>query len=98
MDLVLQVKDSANVSGSVTYNNYCTIGTGDLSTMKMIKVYAKDQLVVQDYAQNLSFRVGPNGHMYTGDMSSYSLRINDNHTGAISNNFVPIYNSDVNLF
>jgi hypothetical protein len=102
MDLVLQVKDSSpNVSGSVAYNKYIgDILSGDNNRRKILNVFARDQLVIQDYAKNLSLRVGPNGRMYAGDISSYSLNLNDNlasSTGPVNGNYVPIYNSDVNL-
>jgi len=99
IDLSIQVVDNQNVTGSAVYNSLLSIPNGNTNIVKMMNVYVRDQLVVQDYAHNLSFRVGPNGHMYTGDMSAYSASINNNIENGrqLNNNLYPIYNSGVNL-
>ncbi len=97
MDLVINVR---NTTGVTAYNRYVNITTGDTQTTKILNVFAKDQLVVQDYLGNLGFRVGPNGHVYGGDISTYSLTVNDNQPNPpqnVNGNHLPIYNADVNL-
>jgi hypothetical protein len=97
MDLIINVR---NTTGVTAYNRYVNITSGDTQTTKILNVFAKDQLVVQDYLGNLGFRVGPNGHVYGGDISTYSLTVNDNQPNppqAVNGNHLPIYNGDVNL-
>ena len=99
MDFVLQVKNNANATGSLAFYNYINVSAGDINTVKVLNVFGKDQLVVKDYADNLSLRVGPNGKVYAGDLSSYSLNVNQSNLtgGVVNGNYLQIYNSDVNL-
>ena len=99
IDMVIQVKNGNNVTGSNAYNTYINITAGDTTTVKVLKVYGKDQLVVKDYMDNLSFRVGPNGHVYGGDLSTYSVSVNQSVVNGIdvNNNYGVPFNSCVNL-
>lgn len=82
------------------YSNLFTVSVGDFTTAKVNTVFAADQMVVQNYAGGLLMRVGPDGHLYSGDVSTYSLTVVDNQESVvapINGVRVPIYNSDVNL-
>jgi hypothetical protein len=96
IDLIYQVRNGA--TGSAFYNNLMAVTSGDFNSAKLVSVFAKDILVVEDYANNLLLRVGPDGHFYAGDVSTYSVSLTDNQSPAPVNGlFVPVFNSDVNL-
>jgi hypothetical protein len=98
MDIAYQVKNGA--TGSNYYFQWMAVQAGNFVDAKIVSLFAKDQMVVTDYAGNLSMRVGPDGHFYAGDMSTYSIAMNDNQSAnppAINGLLAPILNSDVNL-
>ena len=98
MDLAYQVKNGA--TGSAYYFQWMAVQAGNFVDAKVVSLFAKDQMVVTDYAGNLSMRVGPDGHFYAGDISTYSIAMNDNQSAnppAINGLLAPILNSDVNL-
>jgi hypothetical protein len=96
MDLTINVRGAAGVSA---YNSYVNVTAGNTAVTKILNVFNKDQMVVQDYLGNLSFRVGPSGRVYGGDISTYSVTVNDNLSNGWSLNglHIPVFNSDVNL-
>ena len=98
MDLTWKVTDTNNLTaGTTLYNQIMAVVPGNYSDAKVLNIFAKDQLVITDYAGNLGLRVGPDGHMYSGDISSYSLIMNNNNNRLWNGAYVPMYNSDVNL-
>lgn len=100
LDLIYRI--SNGTTGTNYYKNWMSVSPGNFLDVKLLSVFAKDQLVVEDYAGNLSMRVGPDGHFYAGDVSTYSVVLTDNQAGApsyapVNGLFVPIFNSDNNL-
>lgn len=98
LDLIYRV--SNGTTGANFYKNLMSVSPGNFIDVKLLSVFAKDQLVVEDYAGNLSMRVGPDGHFYAGDVSTYSVALSDNQAGSppvVNGLFVPIFNSDNNL-
>jgi hypothetical protein len=96
LDLIYRV--SNGTTGTNYYKNWMALLPGNQVDVKLLSIFAKDQLVVEDYAGNLSMRVGPDGHFYAGDVSTYSVVLSDNQTNPVINGlYVPIFNSDNNL-
>jgi hypothetical protein len=98
IDLVYQVGNGTN--GLNYYNQWMAVSPGNFVDCKLVSLFAKDQMVVQDYAGHLVMRVGPDGHLYTGDLSTFSVVMNDNQATsppAINGLMVPIFNSGVGL-
>ena len=98
MDLSWKVTDTNNLTaGTTLYNSIMALPNGNYQDAKVLNVFAKDQLVVIDYAGNLGMRVGPDGHLYSGDISSYTYIMNSSQNRTINGAYVPQYNSDVSL-
>lgn len=92
LDLVLRIKSKELY--------YKLIAPTSDNKINIVKIDAKDQLVVKDYFNNLSMRVGPNGRLYVGDISSYTFAIYSNTFGsglAYNSPYLPIHNSTVAL-
>jgi len=96
LDLVIQVKDSETLNGTTNYKRWVWSA---YPGFKALNVFAKDQMVIMDYAGNLAMRVGPNGRLYAGDMSAYTATYQSYLNGSqqINGPYVPVYNSNVNL-
>ena len=96
LDLIYRV--SNGTTGTNYYKNWMSLSPGNFIDVKLLSIFAKDQLVVEDYAGNLSMRVGPDGHFYAGDVSTYSVALSDTQSNPVINGlYVPIFNSDNNL-
>ena len=100
LDLAYRI--SNGTTGTNYYKNWMSLPPGNFIDVKLLSIFAKDQLVIEDYAGNLSMRVGPDGHFYAGDVSTYSVALTDNQSGYPSYNpingiITPILNSDNNL-
>jgi hypothetical protein len=91
LDLTLRVKNVETYAKLInpTFDN----------KVNVIKIDAKDQFVVKDYLNNLSMRIGPNGRLYVGDVSSYTFAIYSNQVEnkTVSAPYAPVYNSAVVL-
>jgi hypothetical protein len=76
IDLLVQVNSSDAVS-KLNYNNI--FGGTTLGKNKVVSIFSKDQLVVVDHLDKLCMRIGPDGRLYTGDVSTYSLYVDSNN-------------------
>jgi hypothetical protein len=95
IDLVIRVDDSATARDAY----YKLVAPTSENSFNVLKMDAKDQFVVKDYMNNLSMRIGPNGRLYVGDVSSYTFAIYSNTVGGqlINSPYLPLHNSTVAL-
>ena len=76
IDLLVQVNSSDSVS-KLNYNNI--FGGPAVGKNKVVSIFSKDQLVVVNHLDKLCMRIGPDGRLYTGDVSTYSLYVDSNN-------------------
>jgi hypothetical protein len=91
IDLLIRLQGKRGVQ------TYLDVMNPKNNVLDVIKVDAKDQFIVKDFCDNLSMRVGPNGRLYTGDVSLYSLAVYESNNNSINSQYIPIYNSNVAL-
>lgn len=77
LDLLLKF----NEAGSAKYNDMFAPKRTGLN--KVVNIFSKDQLVCEDSFGNLCLRVGPDGRLYTGDVSTYSLYCNSQNSVSV---------------
>lgn len=77
LDLLIQV-DNTDKSSRSKYTSL--FGATKSGVNKVVSVFSKDQLVLVNHLGKLSMRVGPDGRLYTGDVSSYSYYCNSINT------------------
>jgi hypothetical protein len=82
LDLLIQVNKS-NQNGVTKYLDLFgrrVSGSNGLGKRKAISIFCKDQMVVKNHMGRVCMRIGPDGRLYTGDLSTYSLYVQDPST------------------
>lgn len=93
LDLLVKV----GVNGSQLFTDI--FAAKKVGVNRVVGIFSKDQLVLEDSFGNLCLRVGPDGRLYTGDVSTYSLYCNAQNSvlGASTNGIMslPLNNNAV---